>query len=269
MTWRSLHPNHAIERTRLIFGFKDRLPNKMMRRLSHEVDGYREGLGFSTKNLQSGQQITIGPAGVASAGHTEEIARWDMRRVSATNSAIETLVVEKNGALIYESMDYGRWSGFLERFSEVALPSLQIAMTSVDINTVALEYVDRFVFDGEPNEANPTNILVGIENMLHEDALSGAKLWHLHRGWFENVQGIELLINLNFDAQEAVLSEDKKVRSLQIYTKSEQREIPPEVDFGIIMQHLEIMHDRCVGVLADVLNEEICTAIGLCGVTDE
>lgn len=262
MAWRSLHPNHAIERVRLIFRFVDPLPNKLVRRLGAEVEDHREKLGFQSKNSHRGRQFNIGLEGVSVEPSSEELSRWDIRRTSVADTVIETLAVE-SGSVTYEAADYSGWQTFTERFEVVAMPSLRGAMEAVDLGIVILEYVDRFIFDGESTDAAPTEIFDGIENLIHADALNGTKLWHLHRGWFENIDDIELLINQNIDAQDAEIPQKEKIRSLQIYTKTELRQIPQGVDFSDVKQHLDTMHSRSKEVFASLLTVEMRAAIGI------
>ena len=244
MTWRPLHSQHAIERVRLIVQFNEQVPEKVVRRMSDALIALRhdirmvgptpvQGFGFSMVQAEGGviAQLQPGTGG------------WQFTRNASNNAPLEA-VVFAGGSLTYETTEYQRWDAFKRRTKKILDEVLQIACQSVDFQSVSIEYIDRFMFDGNATEARVEALLIGASPMLHADAVSGKHLWHLHRGWFEDFNGGKVLINQNFDAQEgSVAGQNVPTRSLQVLTKAELRADSLDLSIEKYEENLETLHN--------------------------
>lgn len=264
MAWKPHQPEHAIERVRLLAVFKSALPARFVRKLAADGETRRIELGFTSKNLREGKQFSIGPNSAHLADAPIELFGWDWQLVSAANSPIETLILENN-ALVYETSQYSSWKNFIDRFDQVGRPTLSDVLNVTDLASLSLEYIDRFVFDGDASKARPDELFKNVSENLHVDAACGRELWHLHKGWFETTKNLRLLINQNFDAQSGQLADGTQLRSVQVFTKTEFRPDQEGIDFEGIQAHLDIMHDRSIDLFADVLKSEMLPHVGLNG----
>lgn len=244
------------------------MPTKYVRRLAADGEERRLKLGFTSKNAREGRKFDVGPLAIQIGGPPEELVGWDWQRLSPANSPVETLVVE-NEAMVYETSQYTSWETLKARYDEVALPTLDAILQVSDVLAISLEYVDRFVFDGEPSEARPDLLLPEISTLLHPDAASGRELWHLHRGWFEEADGRRLLINQNFDAQDGRREDGSTFRSVQMFTKTELRPKSDEFDIEALTPHLQVMHDRSIDVFKSPITPEMYAQVGLSESADD
>jgi uncharacterized protein (TIGR04255 family) len=243
MTWRPLHSQHAIERVRLIVQFSEQVPAKVVRKMSDALLALRhdirmvgptpvQGFGISMVQAEGGliaqpQQVTDG---------------WQFTR-NASNDAPLEAVVFAGGSLTYETTEYQRWDAFKRRTKKVLDQVLQIACQSVDFQSVSIEYIDRFMYVGNASEAKVEDLLIGVSQMIHAGAVSGKHLWHLHRGWFEDLNGGKVLINQNFDAQEGIAAGQMvSTRSLQVLTKAELRADSFDLSIEKYEENLETLH---------------------------
>jgi uncharacterized protein (TIGR04255 family) len=244
MTWRPLHSQHAIERVRLIVQFSEQVPAKVVRRMSDALFALRhetrmvgptpiQGFGFSMIQAEGGmiaqpQQVTHG---------------WQFTRNASNNLPLEAVDFDGSN-LKYETTDYQRWDTFKRRTKKVLDEVLQIACQSVDLQSVSIEYIDRFMYLGNATEAKVDDLLAGASSMLHADAVSGKHVWHIHRGWFEDFMGGKVLINQNFDAQDGIVSgQNVPMRSLQVLTKADLRSDSFDLSIEKYEENLETLHD--------------------------
>lgn len=262
MVWRPLQPNHAIERARIIVRYNSVLPEKFLRKLSVDGESERLSLGFNNTNSREGHQIAFGPGVQNTIPSEQQYFGWDWQKLSTNNSPLEILVQEDR-SLIYESLEYSRWGEFSERFGKVSNPFLEAASEVVDVASVSLEYVDRFVFEGAPEKADPTLALKNLENVVEGEALTGRKLWHFHRGWFERLDDENVLVNQNIDAQDGTVPEGNSVRSLQIFTKTELRLVPGSFSLVWLQNSLQSLHKRSKEVFAQNLTDDLIEKIGI------
>lgn len=262
-----LHNSHSIERTRVIVTFRDALTQKPLNTLAEIFESKRVELGFGGRNNVAGQaiQMSFGPMGAPPSPQPQIIVGWDYRRqLAEVGTIVEYLTAQSSGTgvVVYETSEYGRWDNFLARFENIALDVLREANKLSDIFSVSLEYYDRFNFEGNANEAVPAELLVKIPDCLFESAANGQELWHLHRGWFEPLNGNQVLVNQNFDAQSFEI-EGIQTRTLQILTKTEMRFETAILDFSNLLSDLDSLHQRSKVIFSGVLDNKMKTRVGL------
>lgn len=263
MAWAPVQPKHAIERVRIIIQMTDMFPDKFLRKLSTDFEDKRMSLGFATKMLQEGHEVMFDTAGATQTGEKLQLLSWECKRISAANSIIELIKVEKN-SIIFETLEYSSWNNFINRFKEVALPIIKQVSTFYDIRLMSLEYVDRFIYKGNPLNAKPDFLNKKIIQQLGEDAKNGKELWHNYRGWFESLEDTKILINQNIDAHDLKIgNSDDLTRSIQILTKIQL--IYEKSDFNIEKQDIELqkMHIRSKEMVISILSEEMSDKIGI------
>lgn len=265
MAWRPVHPRHAIERARIIVMFKGQLPAKFLRKLASDSETRRLELGFNSMNWREGHSFQIGGPAVSVNSGSAQLFGWDWQNLSAGNVPVETLVLE-NQSLIYETVDYTRWSEFSKRFEDVALPILQEVLGLVDIANLVLEYVDRFVFDGPVSEARAEGVLSEAFVSLPEAARTGPAAWHSHLGWFDEIDGHSMLVNQNVDVQDGSFQKDGPVvRSLQIYTKTDLRPTDCENGYEGLRSAMNKMHVNSKSLVYNILTPDMRQRIGMEG----
>ena len=260
--WRPFQQNHAIERVRVILSFKSKLPPKFIRKLAIDREADRVNLGFTTKNNREVHDITFELDKPHVESRSTKLVGWDWQKVSAGNVPLEGLIVEES-MIGYETGAYDRWTGFSDRFREVVEPTLRDVSGVTDLAAISLEFFDKFVFLGDAHKAKPTEVLLGLEHLLPEEATSGQELWHLHRGWFEKINDYTTLINQNFDGQNGSFPDGRVARAIQILTKCEMREGDAVIDFERLNGHLGDMHTRSKALFRGALAPEMIKLVGL------
>lgn len=264
MTWRPLHSQHAIERVRLIVQFGEQVPSKVARAMSESLAAKRtdlrmvgptpvHGIGFSMVASEAGmipqpQQMTNG---------------WQFSRNASNNAPLEALVFD-GGSITYETTEYQRWETFKRRIGKIMNDLLRISSQSLDLQALSIEYIDRFMFIGDAANATVGDLLTDAGTMLHKDAASGKHPWHLHRGWFEGLNGGKVLINQNFDAQDGVLlGQTVPTRSVQVLTKAELRADSNDLSPEKYEENLETIHDLTKSYFKAAIVETHFESLGL------
>lgn len=264
MTWRPMTEQHAIERVRVSLTFERPIPPKMVRALGARLDGRLQGLGFAPIAMQSGQGIVLqlGPAGPIAVQQPQELSGWTFQLAPMVGATpVEVFQLAEN-ALIYEVAEYSRWPVFIDRFDSVTSEVVRDLLT-LDDPTLALEYHDRFWFDGPLGEAAPSLFLSVAETLVPPTAQSGAELWHVHRGWFEPTPPHgRLLMQHSMDAQEEVVQGQPR-RVIRVTTRAIGQKGAWTIAEDSLQPHLDIMHDRTKKVFADTLTPEMRRLVGI------
>lgn len=266
MPWRPVNPTHAIERVRFLVQFRQPISEKLNEQLKRAAGRHSnetrmvgpapmQSVRFGIQVLPDGQQQVLSPV---TEGHG-----WQYVRSSSVNQPLEVLGVQGN-QIVYETTEYRRWNTFVQRFSKVAAEAIEVANQSLDTEIVALEYFDRFYFEGDREDADPRLLLSDIEKFLKPDAASGRTMWHLHRGWFEKATGGDILINQNFDVTEAIPpGGTSPVRTISIFTKAELRSSNHVVDGVPMADLLNLLHDSTGSYFKSALEPSMLASVGM------
>lgn len=262
MAWRPISDKHAIERVRVTCVFSLELRPKLIARLADLFEKKRVDLAFGPMQEVKGQGfvVQIGPDGPLPPT-AQTVLGWSFQRKAANGSVLEAVTLE-NSNLIYESVDYSRWSEFHQRGTTILSEIVNEMLTFDDMAGLVIEFFDRFIFDGAIEKADPRDILEIHDDLIPVSALENGNLWHLHRGWFENGSKGKLLINQNLDAQDGAFN-GNAARSVSVLTKIEARG-----DFwGLTADSLTIdlpeMHTRSKQVLLNVIKKDTAEMIGM------
>lgn len=140
-----------------------------------------------------------------------------------------------------------------------------MATSTLDVDQLSLEYFDQFFFAGASIDAKPGDLLVGLNGMLHDDAVSGRTLFHLHRGWYEKGDEGDILVNQNFDASDEMPMGETKTpkRVVRILTKVDLRAGMYPVDEGRIMERLDLLHDLSKDYFKKAVQPAILQSVGI------
>jgi uncharacterized protein (TIGR04255 family) len=262
LAWLPIHPTHAIERTRVVIEFSQPIPQKMVSRLGEQFDGISHDFGFGARIETQMQSVMMPPAG-AEPIFSQRANGWQFVREQTPGAILEALILEPQG-FVYETAEYVRWALFSDRLARMTTDLLQQLQKDVGVRSVALEYFDRFYFDGGITSAVPSALVrTELISALPDSACSGRELWHVHRGWFEGEGAHRYLVNQNVDAQQAKTADDRDVRSALIYTKVERTSDGIEIDLSHLGESLDAMHDVSKRVIRDALIEEMQLRVGL------
>jgi uncharacterized protein (TIGR04255 family) len=264
LSWRPIHPHHAIERVKMSLVLSQAVPEKVLNRAASIIEETRADAGFGGMTRLQGAlvQLTIGPAQNPQTSQPQPISGWQFARLAESGFPVE--VVQLNGAeLLYETAEYGSWSMFAERMRAVLGGVPAYVDSIISRRVTVLEYVDRFVFHGDPLNADARMILGGVSSALPDEAASGLQLWHIHRGWFKNKLNRTFLVNVNLATQDGNLNSGEAVRSLEVTTRIELRHTEENADISYFHEDLKVLHDISKDVFGSAMNEDVRKSIGL------
>ncbi|MEP0146327.1 TIGR04255 family protein [Pseudophaeobacter sp.] len=262
MAWRPLHEGHAIERVRVTCTFQADIRLKFTQRLAGFVEAKRSNFQLGPMRELKGQGVVVqvGPNGAVNA-KTEEAIGWTFQRTLPDQRVVESVSFE-NGTLSYEVAEYTRWAPFHQRVVALLEDVVEELSTYDDMAVLALEYFDRFVYQGPANESDPRAIFTLDSKMLPAAALDAGHLWHVHRGWFEPSSRGALLVNQNLDAQDGEFN-GKPARSVAVMTKVEARSTHSQLSSASLTDCLPEMHTRSKQVLQGILEDDTIGMIGM------
>jgi uncharacterized protein (TIGR04255 family) len=256
MTWRAIHEAHAIDRVRIMLQFNEALNDKLLQKATVPVADRFRDLGFESVARAESLMQTILLSG--DGGPVQQPAQngWVLKRAGAEEAGLRDRVFG------YLSTEYGRWENLESRFWDIFRDPLSLALESVNLTNIKLEYWDRFVFDGDPADADAKLLLESIDPAVPVGSIAGATLWHSHAGWFEARDGNPVLINRNFDAIDQSIEGELR-RVLNVFTLVDLRPQQPVGSIEEVIAILNYLHNRSLLLFGNSIKEQFRDAIGL------
>lgn len=259
-------PAHAIERCGITVIFDQNLPDKIYQKARDDVVS-----GLKKAGLAAQQQQGISIAFDARTGAitpSPQPANAPMQFVSKDGAS--QLVLVPN-SLVWHTTRYIRWQPFIGEFETIVGPIIERYLETISISTVSIEYWDRFYWTGIWENIDFSEILDFEKGIIHRPPAGAVREWHSHIGWFERVDGLRRLINVNVDVQDFVAPATGLVPSVAIYSllRDELRAPgygqagPEEQDYNALINRLDRLHTASKNVLASTITDGMKSRIML------
>ena len=213
--------------------------------------------------------VRIGQDAVSQGSGSPRLAGFERSKVKADATPARVLRFLENN-LTANFLDYPGWDVVCKDsldYLQTVLPPLNLAGNPVV--AVSLRYIDRYTFDG-PNDAPHAEMLLRKGNAyVTPYSFSAGPFWHSHSGWFETFEkGGRVLNQVNVgsalvDQSPTITIDHNAICQLEAPRQSVGTLLQPSGDTLGIERVVNLLHDRNVAVLRDMLQPEMKTRIGL------
>ena len=179
-------------------------------------------------------------------------------------------VVQLSGSILSVSiMDYQAWLDSrqtVERYMRPVLSSLALGQNP--IIAFGLRFIDRFTFNGVPEEAQAGLLIAENSAHIAPQVFEVGASWHCNTGWFDFRAGDRILHNLNIasnivDFSSAVTIDHQATMHVGTVRQSMDTLFSPPGDATGFMEALDMLHDQNKEILKKVLKPEMLAEIGL------
>ena len=176
-----------------------------------------------------------------------------------------------NNLLTVHFMKYDRWAPTLSdslQYIFTILPRLDLESNA--LQAFSLRYIDRFTFDGSPNDARASLLIDGESSYVTKRCFDVGSFWHCNSGWFEMFgDGSRVLSQLNLSSSMVdnaptvtidhnMICQMKRLHNtVESFFKSSGGK---NIGFEASLNHL---HDMNHTVLSDILLPDMSRRIGL------
>ena len=118
-------------------------------------------------------------------GGASRLSGFQLSRIGADGKPSRVLRMATN-LLTVHFMKYDRWDPTLAdtlRYIETILPRLSLERNA--LQAFSLRYIDRFTFDGSPNDAKAGLLIDDTSSYVSKKCFDSGPFWHCNSGWFE------------------------------------------------------------------------------------
>ena len=195
-----------------------------------------------------------------------------LRRTAPNGAIAKELRVEPHAITFITSL-YTRWDTIWAQANTYfnALIPKYIA-GQANATGIHLNYLDKFVWNGDINNCNQNLLLRPGSNYLCPNVFGVDDLWHSHTGAFIRVDNkVKRLLNINVDCLDENRPEGLRRVVAVTTVLSDQLNQPgyEPYDFGnndtieFVNTHMRTLHELGIDVFTNIINDEMCRRIAL------
>lgn len=266
--FKPVHAAHAIERVSTGIQFAQPLSETDFREIRDLASAFSDDLPRRVE-IQ-GMMVAFGPpGGLPDPPLPGGFVLQSMERDGSVSSELRV----ETASITYRTDTYTRWHDVwsnAKKYFDILIPKYLDYSEIVSIN---LTYVDKFVWDGEISECQPTLLLRNNSEYVCSHVYDSGELWHSHTGKFLRVEDkLKRLLNLNIDCldeKEASGSDKRVVKILTVITDNINQpgyktvEIKSDTVVDFIDEHMRKLHIFSKNTFGKIICDEMCKRIGL------
>ena len=182
--FKPIHDAHAIERVSIGIQFVEPLNETDFKTIRELASTFKDDLPRQVE-IQ-GMMVSFGPPGRSpDPSFPGGFLLQDMERDGSISSELRV----ETASMTYGTDTYNRWQDVwskAKKYFNILIPQFLSYSKIVSIN---LTYVDKFVWDGEISECQPSLLLRNNSEYICSHVYNSGELWHTHTGKFVGVEG--------------------------------------------------------------------------------
>ena len=265
--------NHSIQETIIAIRFQKMVDEQEVEYAKDLVQTSLKEDFPQLKALHQVQTINVGQVqNEATLQHTQGPSRlggFEFMRVRP-DARPSCVLNFSNDTFSINFLEYSNWEITLTeslKYLKTVLPAINLAGNPI-VGCV-LKYVDRYTFDGSPDEASAGLLLQSDSKFVTRHCFDSGPTWHCHSGWFDLWEEVRILNQLEVgstivDQIPTIILDHNSVCHLRMPRQSIDSLFHPSSDTEKgIEDILERMHACNKSVLKDVLLSEVLNDIGI------
>ncbi len=199
---------------------------------------------------------------------TSRLTGFHCSKMGANGKPTRVLRLESN-LLAVHFMKYDNWSSMLNdslHYIKTIVPCLSLETNA--IQGYSLKYIDRFTFDGPPQNAEASLLLNKTTPYIALHCFDAGPVWHCHSGWFDSFSDSSRILNqLNVDS--AIVDNVQTVtidHNMICQQKIPHRSVESffsKVDEQSLESSLDYLHQKNHTIMINLLQVYVSRRIGM------
>ncbi|MER9741995.1 hypothetical protein [Mesorhizobium sp. M0187] len=270
--WKPLTPRHAIDTMAMVVTFGEPLSSLVFRRIIRELEPTTFSKGLNNRQPMQTVSMNFSPTGpqikpsVAPGMQFQKLSLVRVNEEMVANKVVEELIFDPTH-ILYRNMNYSRWENVSGTYWDMCSDALRAIIENVPIITIRLEYLDRFVFEGDLAKATARGLIKEGSSLVAPHIFDLTELWHSHTGKLEKTDGENLrLYQVNVDMVDMANADSSATRSIQIISAVEERYAGSGMEGGTtnsLRVIFDDLHERVKELFKSIVDAKLLAAVGL------
>jgi len=251
--------------------FAQPVPDLVLKRALNATEETAFAAGLKSRHSTRGLEFSVSAGGIQAASREDGVRGLMFNATfddDPSNTLRGTRLAEQIqldiGQLIYRTWRYVSWTWQLQRMQSLMRPALDVLSGIVSISQTRLEYLDRFMFEGDLAAADVKSLLKFDSEHIAKHVFDATDLWHSYTGAF--VPGaVKRLEVVNLDALDLPGIEDSEsTRWVHMTTAYEDRYNPlAEIPVDQVFKSFDGMHFDLKQLLGSLITDAMAKRIYL------
>lgn len=264
-----IHEAHAITQVACILQFTNTISDSEFERAKLKSKDFEIDLPGKNNITEHGFSIQFGNP--VQAAPPNVIINGVRRTKSLPDGTIESELRIERSAITFITTRYTRWAKIWEQCAKYFNELLPFYLIDSKINTINLNYIDKFIWTDLPETCNPELLIKNNSKYISQHIFEVKDLWHSHTGAFIPFDDFtKRLVNVNIDCVDELHDETPR-RVIAISTSiADHFNQPDYVPFlwniepnKVIDDHMQSMHILGKKIVSELITENMCKRIAL------
>lgn len=262
-----IHDAHAIEQVAIVLQFANPVASNDFQDIRKLADELKDE--FPGKSPIQTFMVAVGAGGVVPAHPTQGFVLTDTSREGVITHELRL----EHSSITYRTTMYTRWANIWGKANQYFNKFLPLYSLNSQLAAINLNYIDKFVWSGKSDEADPGMLLRANSKYLTPATYESKDLWHSHFGAFVKADPLtKRLVNVNVDfVDENNDFNARRVVSIStvltdIYNQPTYKLLDlktPEEISSFIDQKAQELHSYNKDVLGNIISDEMIKRISL------
>jgi uncharacterized protein (TIGR04255 family) len=267
-----LHDAHAIEQVLMVLQMAQPMDAESFKKVRKASEQFSGEDGLPGKSEIQRLVVAFGQdPSIAGQMPQAEIHGLMLSR-TAPNGVIETELRIEPASITFRTTTYSRWQSIWDQANRYFQALAELYAEKNAISAISLNYVDKFVWSGDPAQCSPKQILKAQSPYIAPHVYGQSDLWHSHTGAFLRVDAqTKRLLNVNIDFlhEEPIAGSRKIIGISTVLTDMfnqpgyDSLALAPADASAFVANRMKSLHDYSKLVFADVISEDMGKRVAL------
>ncbi|MER9091513.1 hypothetical protein NKI34_10345 [Mesorhizobium sp. M0700] len=256
----------------MVITFAEPLTSLVFRRILRELEPTTFAKGLTNRQPMQMISVNLNPTApqvqqsVASGMQFQKQSLVRVNDDAVTNKVVEELIADPNH-ILYRNMNYSRWNNICSSYWDMSSEAITSILDNVPIRTIRLEYLDRFFYEGDPEQATATGAIKQGSELVAPHIFYLTDLWHSHTGKLEKTDGENRrLFQVNIDMVDMAGPDSVSKRSIALMSAVEDRFAGGGMEGGTVgglRATFDDLHKQVKDLFKSVVDDNMLAAVGL------
>lgn len=267
LSYSPINNAHSIVETVFFIQFSPAFAPSTIRKLISVKEELKEQFPNSNPINKTDFKIDL-VEGCQSVVNKTESVGIELQRTRADGS-LEWMLRTAEDTISIHCLDYTRWNEVWQQAETYLIKALgHIEGSDSFVSSIGLRCIDRFLYEDDPEQSDLTKLFIRDTPYIVKTAFTHGPLWHCHSGWFESLNGLQCLNQLNVNADFANIKGNKTLsitvdhNAIAIVEQNSNQ----KTNLSSTMNQLHVKNKR---LLIDLLTKQMAKRINLSLPTEE